>query len=214
MADKPNIVFTLRPLEKVDFEVIAPWFQDVEDLGRFDRTSRIPLSLAQTEDAWREVFSPSDGNAKCWFVVQSENGQILGLTGLDAISPINRDAIVAMFVEKSARRLGLAIRATALLADFAFRQLGLNRLTSYYRQDNHISRDLVERLGFKVEGNMREAWYTDGAFRDMVVVGLLKQDWTSRRFTLAKELSSETIVTFGSSECLRWSWPPQVDNRN
>ncbi|MES0824879.1 GNAT family N-acetyltransferase [Ruegeria sp. SCP11] len=211
MPDKSNSAFKLRPLEKADLEVITPWFQDIEDLARFDRTLRVPFNLAQTEEAWSGALNPSGSDNRCWFVVESGDGQVLGVVGLEAISPINRDAIIAMFVEKSARRLGLAIRATALIADLAFRQLGLNRLTSYYRQDNHISRDLVERLGCQIEGTMREAWYADGAFHDMIVVGLLKQDWAKRRQNLAKELSPETIVTFGSGGCPIWSWPPQVD---
>lgn len=210
MPDKPNSVFKLRPIEKADLEVVTPWFQDIEDLARFDRTSRIPFNLAQTEDVWGEVFNASGSNSKCWFVVESASGDVLGMVGLEAISPVNRDAVIAMFVEKSARRLGLAIRATALVADFAFRQLGLNRLTSYYRDDNHISRDLVTRLGCRVEGTMRQAWYADGEFHDMVVVGVLKEDWLAQRPILAKELSPETIVTFGSGKPPIWSWPPQA----
>ncbi|WP_254436308.1 GNAT family N-acetyltransferase [Ruegeria arenilitoris] len=211
MPDKPISVFKLRPLEKADLEAITPWFQDIEDLARFDRTSRIPFNLAQTEEIWSDAFNASGSCCKCWFAVESDSGQVLGLAGLEAISSINRDAVVAIFVEKSARRLGLAIRATALVVDFAFRQLGLNRLTSYYRDDNHISRDLVERLGCQVEGTMRQAWYADGTFHDMIVVGVLKQDWMDRRPILAKELDPGTIVTFGADGISGWSWPPQVD---
>ena len=211
MPDKPNSVFKLRPMEKADLEVVTPWFQDIEDLARFDRTCRIPFNLAQTEDVWGDVFNASGNNSKCWFVVESDSGQVLGMTGLEAISPINRDAVVAMFVDKSVRRSGLGIRTTALIVDFAFRQLGLNRLTSYYRADNHNSRDLVAKLGCQVEGTMRQAWYTDGRFHDMVVVGVLRQDWLARRNDLAKELGSETIVTFGSKASASWSWPPQTN---
>ncbi|WP_170763128.1 GNAT family N-acetyltransferase [Ruegeria lacuscaerulensis] len=198
-------------MEKADLEVVTPWFQDIEDLARFDRTSRIPFNLAQTEDVWSDAFSPSGSKCKCWFVIESDSGQVLGLAGLEAISPVNRDAVIAMFVEKSARRLGLAIRATALVVDFAFRQLGLNRLTSYYRSDNHISRDLVARIGCQVEGTMRQAWYADGQYHDMLVVGVLREDWMARRLSLANELCPNTIVTFGSSKSAIWSWPPQND---
>ncbi|WP_170384517.1 GNAT family N-acetyltransferase [Ruegeria atlantica] len=211
LPEKPNSVFKLRPLEKADLEVITPWFQDIEDLARFDRTSRTPWNLSQTEEVWSDAFNTSSGNGKCWFVVESDKGKILGLIGLDAISPINRDAVVAMFVDKSARRLGIAIRAVALVVDFAFRQLGVNRVTSYYRNDNHISRDLVARLGCQVEGTMRQAWFADGKFHDMIVVGLLQKDWMERRAVLAKELCPETIVSFGSEGSTNWSWPPQLD---
>ncbi|WP_051927540.1 GNAT family N-acetyltransferase [Ruegeria halocynthiae] len=198
-------------MEKADLEVVTPWFQDIEDLARFDRTSRVPLNLVQTEENWSDAFSASGSACKCWFVVESDSGQVLGLTGLEAISSINRDAVVAMFVDKSIRRLGVGIRATALMVDFAFRQLGLNRLTSYYRADNHNSRDLVAKLGCQIEGTMRQAWYSDGQFQDMVVVGVLRQDWMVRRLELAQELGRETKVIFGSSSCATWSWPPQID---
>ena len=97
MTDKPNSVFKLRPMEKADLEVVTPWFQDIEDLARFDRTSRVPLNLVQTEENWSDAFSASGSACKCWFVVESDSGQVLGLTGLEAISSINRDAVVAMF---------------------------------------------------------------------------------------------------------------------
>ncbi|WP_377194122.1 GNAT family N-acetyltransferase [Ruegeria meonggei] len=210
MPDKHTSSFKLRPLEKADLEVVTPWFQDIEDLARFDRTSRIPLNLAQTEENWSDVFSASAGSGKCWFVAELHSGQIVGMSGLEAISPINRDAIVAMFVDKPTRRLGVGIRATALVVDFAFRQLGLNRLTSYYRVDNANSRDLVAKLGCQIEGTMRQAWFADGQFQDMVVVGLLRQDWEKQRVKLAAELGSETVVSFGPSSSTDWSWPPQI----
>ncbi len=37
VEDQSDRVFRMRPLEKADLEVISPWFQDIEDLGRFDR---------------------------------------------------------------------------------------------------------------------------------------------------------------------------------
>ncbi len=208
VQDKTTGTFRLRPVEKSDLEVIAPWFQDVEDLALFDRTSRIPFNQSQTEEIWKDAFSP-DNRCKCWFVVESSDGKALGMAGIEAISTVNRDAVIAMFVEKNARRLGIGLRATALLIDFAFRQLGLNRLTSYYRVDNQSSRDLVARVGCQIEGTMRQAWFADGKFHDMIVVGVLNQDWMKHRETLAQELSNDIVVTFGTSAPGAWSWPPQ-----
>ena len=47
---------------------------------------------------------------------------------------------------------------------------GLNRITSYYHADNEGSRKLTERVGFEVEGRMRQAWFSGGLYADMVVV--------------------------------------------
>ena len=52
---------------------------------------------------------------------------------------------------------------------------------------------------------MRQAWFADGQFHDMVVVGMLQQDWIARREVLAQELGTQTVVSFDASG---WSWPP------
>lgn len=209
MPDSTSRQFRLRPLEKADMDTVARWFQDVQDLAFFDRTSRVPLNLLQTEQIWEDAICTTRDCGKCWFVIESGDGTPVGMIGLEAMSNINRDAVVPIFIDKSVRRQGVAVRAIALLLDFAFRQLGLNRITSYYRADNHSSRDLIAQVGCKIEGTMRQAWFADGQFHDMVVVGMLQQDWAARRQVLARELGPETVVSFGSQSASGWCWPPQ-----
>lgn len=208
MSDHPTRHFQLRPMEKADLETVAAWFRDVEDLAFFDRTSRIPLNLLQTEEIWGDAICASRDCGKCWFIIEAD-GVSFGMVGLEAISHVNRDAVVPVFVDKSVRRQGVAVRAIALILDLAFRQLGLNRITSYYRADNHSSRDLISQIGCRIEGTMRQAWFADGAFHDMIVVGMLQQEWADRRKELARELGSDTVVTFGPHGPARWAWPPQ-----
>lgn len=208
MSNSTSRLFRLRPLEKADLETVARWFQDVHDLALFDRTSRVPLNLLQTEQIWEDALCTSRDCGKCWFIIESDSGESMGMIGLEAISQVNRDAVIPIFVDKSVRRHGVAVRSIALLLDFAFRQLGLNRITSYYRADNISSRDLIQQVGCQIEGTLRQAWFADGQFHDMVVVGMLQQDWTQRRQVLARELNLDTVVSFGSPD---WSWPPRPD---
>lgn len=211
MTDTPIRRFRLRPMEKADLETVALWFQDVEDLALFDRTTRVPLNQLRTEEIWKDAVCETEDCGKCWFVVETEEAQPVGLAGLEAISQINRDAVLPLFVDKSVRRLGVGIRAASLTLDFAFRQLGLHRITSYYREDNQSTRDLVSQLGCQVEGSMRQAWFADGRYHDMVVVGILRQEWMERRKDLARELAPETTVAFGDQPSATWSWPPRGD---
>ncbi|MTI02926.1 N-acetyltransferase [Roseibium sp. RKSG952] len=200
-------------MTKSDLEIITYWFQDVEDLARFDRKSRIPLNQCQMEEHWSNIVGTPIDHSTCWFMIESDSGEALGAIGLEAISQINRDAVVALFIDKSIRRCGVGIRALCLVLDFAFRQLGLNRVTSYYRADNHNSRDLVSRVGCQVEGKMREAWFANGQFHDMVAVGILQEEWRVKRQELTHELGSETIITIGPDASAAWSWPPQCAER-
>ncbi|KIC41038.1 MAG: GNAT family N-acetyltransferase [Ruegeria sp.] len=209
MSDAPQRRFRLRPLEAADFETVSQWFQDVQDLALFDRALRVPLNRAQTEEIWKDAVGGMQNVGKCWFVIETDQAKPVGLAGLEAISNTNRDAVIPLFVDKSVRRCGVGIRAAALTLDFAFRQLGLHRITSYYREDNHSTRDLVGQLGCKVEGTMRQAWFADAKYHNMVVVGLLQQEWMVRREELIKELSPETTVAFGDATSGDWCWPPR-----
>ncbi len=203
--------FFVRPVEKADAPVISRWFEDLEDLALFDRCNRIPLSLEATEDAWADAFG-NDGKAgKYWFAIEDTAQMPVGIIGLENVSLVNGDAVLPVCIARSARNKGVGIRSTALVMDIAFRQLRLNRLTSYYRADNDVSRYLIDVAGFREEGCMRQAWFTNGHHVDMMVVGILRNEWMERRRKLASELDSKTIVTFGRDSSPMWSWPPYDD---
>lgn len=209
MPDNTSNSYTLRPLEKPDLAAITQWFQDVGDLALFDRNSRVPYDMATCEKLWNMTDTPQDQDDKCWFTITSEAAGVAGIVGLEQISHVNRDAVIALFVDRAIRRQGLGIRASALVLDFGFRQLGLNRVTSYYRKDNAGSRDLTSQAGFEVEGTMRQAWFSDGKYHDMIVVGLLAENWNARRDALAHELGDETVIAFGDGTTSGSKWPPQ-----
>jgi RimJ/RimL family protein N-acetyltransferase len=206
MPDIIKNTYTLRPLEKADLASVALWFQDVGDLALFDRSSRVPYNLSSCEKHWDTTGNIETAGGKCWFAITAESTEVVGIVGLEGISPINRDAVIPLFVERSNRKKGVGIRASALMLDFAFRQLGLQRVTSYYRADNIGTRDLTTKAGFEIEGKMRRSWFADGTFHDTIVVAILKDEWLARRSVLAEKLSSETVVAFGSAG---WTWPPQ-----
>lgn len=199
--------FILRPTEKSDLSVLSYWFQDVTDLACFDRARRIPANNEQTELLWSDITGGSAKDENCWFTIESDAKEAVGLVGLDTISYCNRDAVMPLFVQKSIRRRGVGIRACALVLDLAFRQLGLNRVTSYVRADNLSSKNLLSQLGFQIEGTLRQAWFSEGQFHDMIAVGILLPDWMDRRRALARELHSETLVMLGPDASPEWSWP-------
>lgn len=208
MARSTRKTYIIRPLEMSDIPTMSQWFTDLDELSLFDRSMRIPLSLEASEKSWSDSIGNSASKGKYWFAIVCNEDKLTGIVGLEDVSLVNGDAIIPMYIEKTARNRGLGIRSLAMVLDLAFRQLGLNRLTSYYRVDNGISRSLIERLGFREEGCMRQAWFAGGRYLDMIVIGILRQEWLERRQALAEELDCNTVVTFGRHSSGRWSWPP------
>jgi len=61
--------------------------------------------------------------------------------------------------------------------EFAFKELNLHRITAEVYEYNERSLRLLESLGFKKEGILKEAKYHDGRYWDIIVMGLMKEDW-------------------------------------
>ena len=202
--------YKLRPLHKPDVAVISQWFESLEDLSLFDRSMRVPVDKDSAEKSWLEQTTNNGGNSKCWFAIENKPDDICGIVGLEAISSINGDAVLAIFIAENHRKKGIAIRAAALALDLAFNQLRLNRVSSFYRTDNQASRQLTQQVGFRKEGCHRKAWFTGGKYLDMISVGLLSSEWSRHRQTLAAQLSVDTTVQFGRGGHGDWSWPPPV----
>ena len=55
--------------------------------------------------------------------------------------------------------------------------MDLNRIEAVVDPDNAGSIALLERLGFVLEGRLRQAGYWGGGFNDMYQYALLRQDW-------------------------------------
>lgn len=211
MSDAMTGAFAMRPMEDADFPVISGWFLDLDDLSRFDRSMRVPLAPDALRKSWSGV--PGDGRPgnRHWFAITDEGNRPVGMVGFEHICTLNRDAVVPMFIDRRFRGRGIGTRSLALAMDIGFEVLGLRRLTTYLREDNEPSRSMTGRLGFRQEGCIRQGWFLKGRHLDMLVVGILRDEWIERRNSLARELDSRTVVSFGRNASENWSWPPSVE---
>jgi ribosomal-protein-serine acetyltransferase len=74
---------------------------------------------------------------------------------------------------------GLVTRATRAMIDLGFRELRLHRIAILAAVGNTRSRVVPERLGFTQEGVLRGAERGPGVFYDLVMYGLLEDEWGS-----------------------------------
>jgi len=79
-----------------------------------------------------------------------------------------------------AAKLGYATDAARTLIDFGFTQLGLHRISAAIGPDNAASIAVVKRLGFELEGCIRDHVWTNGAWRDSQLYSVLADEWVVR----------------------------------
>src|SRR2546428_12304482 len=85
--------------------------------------------------------------------------------------------------EQTAWNKGLVQETARLLLDEVFRQLTLHRAEWWTFPENNVSVQLAKNLGFKEEARLRDAVFFDNRYHDLVVLGLLKQEFESIRAT-------------------------------
>ncbi len=101
-------------------------------------------------------------------------GQFAGMAGYLYHDWKNLRTEIGYWLRQDLQGRGIMTRATRALVDFAFENLGLNRVEIRAATDNHRSRAVPERLGFVQEGVLREAAWLNDHFVDLVIYAKLR----------------------------------------
>jgi RimJ/RimL family protein N-acetyltransferase len=130
------------------------------DLVKFDRWRGKRLELAVVDRAAQRPV----GSVSIW-----------------DIDPVHRSAMISYWMGAAGRGRGLTTHAVGLLANWAFRELGLERLTAEVELENHASQRLAERCGFANEGRLRaHRRGHDGIRVDSLIYGLVRDSPKSK----------------------------------
>lgn len=75
---------------------------------------------------------------------------------------------------------GYATEAARVLLAYAFNKRGLRRVTSDCDARNAASLRLMERLGMRREGHLRQSRLTGDEWHDEYLYALLRDEWLAR----------------------------------
>jgi len=164
----------LRPLADGDVGAIFELFGDPEVVHL--TSIQCLVSEAEARDfiaGIRESFL--SGRLYQWGI--EVEGELVGTCTLAGIDRQHRRAELGFAVLR--RRWGGRVVSLALppVIDFAFERLGLHRLEADADPRNEASLRVLERLGFRREGLLRERYFQQGEVQDAVVFGLLRREW-------------------------------------
>lgn len=102
---------------------------------------------------------------------------LAGVCDLHGLDWGNRRAHVGYWLGEAWQGRGLMTRAVRALTTHAFVALGLHRLEIHAATENRRSRAVAERLGFRLEGTLRQAEWLHERFVDHAVYGALAPEW-------------------------------------
>ncbi|QKJ66252.1 GNAT family N-acetyltransferase [Deefgea piscis] len=130
-------------------------------------------ALVATFSHWR-----GEGNSGIrWGISQKSDGKLLGSCGFFRWNHAWRSAMVGYELAQSAWGQGLMQEALAAILPYGFHAMNLNRIEAQIHPDNAASLQLMPKLGFVHEGQLREAGFWGGKFNDFVQFGVLRREY-------------------------------------
>lgn len=125
------------------------------------------------------------GKIGYWAIEHQNDGKLIGAVGLTGnITPaetppqfIHARAELAYVLARPYWNQGLMTEAAREVLQFGFTQWNLNRIEARCLVENLASARVMEKLGMKFEGTLRQQIHIKGAFRDVKIYAILKSDW-------------------------------------
>jgi len=169
----------LRPPERSDLSTFVRWFADADMSSLLG--NRAPFSEAG-EEQWFNRMTENQGKDGYNFVMcRLEDGMPFGTISLMRIDRDNGGAGVGIAIgEKSLWGHGYGTDAMRALIDFGFGEVRLERIWLDVYDFNERARRSYEKAGFVVEGVQRHAHFSEGKYRDVLLMSILRDEWQAQ----------------------------------
>jgi RimJ/RimL family protein N-acetyltransferase len=165
----------LRTVEEEDLPFLQRNWND-PDVRRLLR-SPTPRNGKQAEESFEEWLSDDDSVN---LLVSDESGDEPDPVGMVSLFRIDEQAGVgtlACWITPDAHGEGYATVATEAMVAHAFEERRLHKVVGQAYAHNTASRRVLEKVGLREEGVLRDQKFVDGDHVDVHQYGLLESEW-------------------------------------
>jgi RimJ/RimL family protein N-acetyltransferase len=166
----------LREIARADIPLISIWRRDREVADLLGGTFR--YTNEEVDGDWFEAYMRSrDRNVRLGVVLESTR-ELVGVAYILSIDWVNRSAEYGSFIgAKEHWGKGCGTAAEMLTLRHAFQDLNLHRMFATALAHNERALHMHEKNGFVREGVMKGAAFKNGEYRDVVMLGMTREDF-------------------------------------
>ena len=165
----------LRPFRPEDVEPL--WRAKLDPL-KWAQTSAAPLVPLTLEEHRARYAEPSkDDNAQ--FAVDVD-GHLVGRALLFHVDTLARHAEAGLALLPEHQGQGYGRDVLRVLVDYAFRSRNLHRVHLQTLASNEKGLRAYRAVGFVEEGRLRDHAWVEGAYEDMVLMAVLREEWLAQ----------------------------------
>ena len=164
----------LRPFRPEDVEPL--WRAKLEPVT-WARTSADPL-VPETLDEHRPRYAEPTKGGMAQFAVDVDD-VLVGRALLFHVDNLARNAEVGLALLPEQQGKGYGRDVLRVLVDYGFRSRNLHRVHLQTLASNEMGLRAYRAVGFVEEGRQREHAWVEGAYEDMVLMSVLRREWSS-----------------------------------
>lgn len=165
----------LRPLERADVPVLQGWINDQEVIRNL--LNFRPMNREAEEEFVDKITR--DPELLVLGIALRADDRLIGDVALHRIQSRDRQAGFGILIgEKAEWSKGYGTEATRLIVRYAFDALNLNRVWLHVLANNQRGQRAYEKVGFKVEGVLRQSAFREGRYLDTITMGILRGELT------------------------------------
>ena len=165
----------LRAMRREDLERFAEFRNDVE-FGLLAGWLAAPVTFSQIEREF-EITVARPPEEIVWFAIEA-HGRFIGQCLLHHFDATARNCEIGISIgDHDFWGRGYGRDAVRLLLKYAFRLRNLDRVWLTVNASNVRAIKSFTAVGFVEEGRLRHHVWLDGAFDDLVYMGMMREDW-------------------------------------
>ena len=166
-----------------DPEIESKWTHNAEFMRLFEFEPARPMSVAIVKKQYEKLEKKIDEDRNLYhFMIRAKaDDRLIGKAMVQRIEWTNGNCSLRIGIGAAEdQRKGYGTQALKMLLRFAFAELNMFRVSANVAEYNAGAIALVNKLGFTEEVRRRQALEREGRRWDLLVFGLLKDEWMSQ----------------------------------
>jgi len=177
-----DILFSPIDHEK-DPQIESKWTHDSEFMRLMEVNPARPMSAAMVKKQYEKLEKQIDEDKNIYhFMIHAKaDDRLIGKAAIQRIEWTNGNGLIHLGIGAAEdRRKGYGTQSLRMLLRFAFAELNLFRVSAVVPEYNEGALALMKKFGFVQEVCRRKSLERDGCRWDLLVFGLLNDEWRNQ----------------------------------
>ncbi len=171
----------LREFVENDWQAVLAYQQNSDYLKYYEWTERSAEDAREFVAMFLDQQQEKPRLKRQLALTLKSTGRLIGSCGIRMESRDSHEADLGFEVDPDFWGQGYASEAARAIVRYGFDELRLHRIWAWSNADNMGSRRVLEKLGLRQEGRLRDKEFFKGRWWDTLIYAILKHEWQADR---------------------------------